>query len=223
MTAALIVAMLLTAAQTRPPADAAPKGAPASRILVVPFEVPPGDGRTYWLGEAAAVLIAGDINARGLAAIARPARERAYDQLHLPPNGVLSRATVIKVGELVGAVQVVVGQVRVEGDALTLRAQPIRIDVGRADPEVVERGTLADLFGVAQRVARRAIPGGAAVETRTPKLQAFEQYIKGLLAEQPAAQAEFLDAALRIDPGYDRARLALWGGGGGPGGGRFIK
>ena len=73
------------------------------RILVVPFETPGRDGRTYWLGEAVAVLIADDINARGLGAITRPSRERAYDQLHLPPNAVLSRATVIKVGEIVGA------------------------------------------------------------------------------------------------------------------------
>ena len=182
-----------------------------ARILVVPFETPPRDARTYWLGEAAAVLMAADINARGLGAIMRPARERAYDQLHLPANAVLSRATVIKVGELVGAAQVVVGSVAVDGEALTVRAQPIRIDVGRADPEIVERGSLSDLFAVVEKVSRRVIPGGTSPPAvRTPSLQAFEYYVKGLLAEQPASQAEFLEAALKRDPGYDRARLALW-------------
>ena len=44
----------------------------------------------------------------------------------------------------------------------------------------------------------------------TPSLQAFEQYVKGLLAEQPATQASFLEAALKLDPRYHRARLALW-------------
>ena len=38
---------------------------------------PARDGRTYWLGEAVAVLIADDLNARGLGAITRPSRERA--------------------------------------------------------------------------------------------------------------------------------------------------
>src|SRR5689334_23472773 len=61
-----------------------------SRILVAPFGTPGRDGRTYWLGEAVSVLIADDISARGLGAITRQARERAYDQLHLPTNGVLS-------------------------------------------------------------------------------------------------------------------------------------
>jgi tetratricopeptide (TPR) repeat protein len=210
--APLALIVLLTAPLPRDSATPQPPAAPAGeRILVVPFEAPLRDGRTYWLGEAAAVLIASDVNARGLGAITRPARERAYDQLHLPPNAVLSRATVIKVGELVGASQVVVGQVSVEGDALTVRAHQIRIDVGRADPEIVERGNLPDFLGVVEKVARRVIPGGTVpAAVGSTSLRALEPYIKGLLAEQPAAQAEFLEAALRIDPAYDRARLALW-------------
>jgi Flp pilus assembly protein TadD len=184
---------------------------PAPRILVVPFETPGRDGRTYWLGEAVAILIADELNARSLGAITRPSRERAYEQLHLPPNAVLSRATVIKVGELVGAAQMIVGEVAVEGEELTVRARSIRIDVGRADAEVVERGKLADLITLTQKLARRAVPGGAdGGGAPAPSLQAFEQYVKGLLAEQPATQATFLEAALKLDPAYDRARLALW-------------
>lgn len=184
---------------------------PAPRILVVPFESATRDGRTYWLGEAVALLLADDMNARGLGAITRPARERAYEQIHLPPNAVLSRATVIKVGELVGAAQVIVGEVRVDGDELTIRARPIRIDVGRADADVMERGTLGELFTLVQKVARRVVPGGTdPAAPPAPSLHAFEQYVKGLLAEHPSSQVEFLEAALKLDPSYDRARLALW-------------
>jgi Flp pilus assembly protein TadD len=226
MIAVLLWALLLPgspelyakAASPKPRAEAAaqapsPPPEAARRILVVPFETSGRDGRTYWLGEAVAVLIADDVNARVLGAITRPSRERAYDQLHLPPNAVLSRATVIKVGELVGAAQVIVGEVSVDGAALTVRARPIRIDVGRADVEVTERGNLGDLFALVRTVARRAVPGGSeppAGPVRTLSLQAFEQYVKGLLAEQPASRASFLEAALTVDPGYDRARLALW-------------
>jgi tetratricopeptide (TPR) repeat protein len=181
-----------------------------ARILVAPFETPARDGRTYWLGEAVAILIAEDVNARKLGAITRSARERAYDQLHLPPNAVLSQATVIKVGQLAGAAQVIVGNVQVEGDTLTIHARPIRIDIGRADAEITERGDLKDLFAVAQRVAGRAVPGGSGSSSPAPSLQAFEQYVKGLLAEQPESQRSFLEAALKLDPGYDKARLALW-------------
>jgi tetratricopeptide (TPR) repeat protein len=180
------------------------------RILVVPFETP-RDGRTYWLGEAMALVMTDELNARGIGAITRAARERAYEQLHLPPHGALSRATVIKVGELVGAMEVIVGDVRVDGDTLTVHAQPIRIDVGRGDAEISERGSLRDLFTIVQKIARRVAPGGAEPAAgRAPSLPAFEPYVKGLLAEQPATRATFLEAALKVDPAYHRARLALW-------------
>src|SRR5205085_10958885 len=101
--------------QPPPPVPRAPAPRLAGpRILVVPIETPARDGRTYWLGEAHAVLVTDDLNARGQGAITRTARERAYDQLHLPSNAVLSRATVIRVGQIVGASQVIVGEVQVE-------------------------------------------------------------------------------------------------------------
>ena len=119
---------------------------------------------------------------------------------------------MIKVGELVGAAQVIVGEISVDGDALTVKARPIRIDVGRAETEVTERGGLGDLFALVQKVSRRAVPGGQRCRTRARRRRCrrFEQYVKGLLAEQPATRASFLEAALKLDPGYDRARLALW-------------
>jgi Flp pilus assembly protein TadD/TolB-like protein len=206
MITALLCAVLTITGMQRPVSTL-----PAARILVVPFETPSRDGRSYWLGEAVSLLIADDVNARGLGAITRPGRERAYDELHLPPSARLSRATVIKVGELVGASQVIVGEVALDGDEISVRARPIRIDVGRAENEIAERGKSADLFAIVQRVARRVVPGGTdAASASAPSLQAFEQYVKGLLAEQPASQISFLEAALKLDPGYDRARLALW-------------
>jgi Flp pilus assembly protein TadD len=206
---AALLALSLSAAQAAAIKPVRPLAPP--RILVVPFETPARDGRSYWLGEAVALLVEDDLDARGLGAIARAARVGAYEQLHLPPYAVLSRATVIKVGQIVGAAQVVVGDVSVDGDSLTVRMRPIRIDVGRADSEITERGALTDLFGIVARATARAVPGGAPpAAPPAVSLQAFEQYVKGLLAEKPAAQAEFLESALRIDPRYDRARFALW-------------
>ena len=118
--------------------------------------------------------MADDVNARGLGAITRPSRERAYDQLHLPANAVLSRATVIKVGEIVGAAQVIVGEVSVDGEALTVRARPIRIDVGRAESEVVERGTLARPLR-RRPEGRRGGSSPAATERRPARRRRFRR------------------------------------------------
>jgi len=183
---------------------------PVPRILVVPFEAPAPDARTYWLGEALAILVTDDVNSRGVGAINRSVRERAYEQLHLPPTARLSRATVIRVGQIVGALQVIVGEYSVDGDLLTVRLRPISIDVGRAGDEITERGELKDLFSVARRAARRVIPGNGTPAPPDPSLQVFEQYVRGILAEQPRSQATFLETALKLDPSYDRARIALW-------------
>ena len=41
-------------------------------------------------------------------------------------------------------------------------------------------------------------------------MAAFEQYIKGLLAEAPAMKLSFLREALRLAPTLARARIAIW-------------
>jgi tetratricopeptide (TPR) repeat protein len=186
--------------------------AAADRLLVMPLENIGREPSIYWLPEASAIVLADDLNALGASAIARAERIRALEQLHLPPSAALSRATVIKVGQLAGAAEVVVGTVEREAGDLVVRARTIRIDTGRLNPEIVERGALTDLFTIFERVARRLLgrgAGGAPLDNRPP-LEAFESYVKGLVAESAEAQARFLEEALARHPSYDRARLALW-------------
>jgi Tfp pilus assembly protein PilF len=163
------------------------------------------------LSEAAAVLLTDGLLASGPGAIPRSQRVRAFEQLDLPVSGSLSRATIIRVGQLVGAADVVVGNYRVEGTTLSVSARSIRLDAGRLQPEVTERGELTDLFGIFGRLAGRLGPGGSRpLSASNPPLDAFENYVKGLLAESPLSQAQFLEASLKNAPNFDRARLALW-------------
>jgi tetratricopeptide (TPR) repeat protein len=183
------------------------------RILVVPFENARDEPRFQWLGEAAAVLLTDGLRVGGPDVIVRSERVRAFEQLYLPVHGTLSRATIIKVGHLVGAGEVVVGSFTVDGTALSVTARGIRLDAGRLQPEVTEGGQLTELFDIferlAARLARRA-PRSTPLPSTQPPLDAFENYIKGLVAESPVSQSSFLEAALRDTPDFDRARLALW-------------
>ena len=183
-------------------------------MLVVPFENTQHEPAVYWLSEASAVLLADELHGRGVDAITRAERVRAFEQLHLPLSGSLSRATLIKVGELVGASEVIVGTYSVDRGTLKLDAHSIRIDVGRLLPDVVAQGPLNELFNVFDTVAR-----GLAGETRAsagaraprPPLEAFENYIMGLIAESPAVQATFLeDGGQLLLRDTTRAELALW-------------
>lgn len=187
---------------------------PAGRILVVPFENTQRDPRLHWLSEASAVLLADALNARDAGAITRTERVRAFGQLHLPPAASLSRATVIKVGQMVGASEVIMGAYGVEDNELSVSVHRVRIDVGRLQPDLSERAPLPDLFALFDRLARRLADDGrevpATARTSLPPLDAFESFIKGLIAESPATQAMFLETAIAQHRGYDRAQLALW-------------
>jgi tetratricopeptide (TPR) repeat protein len=187
---------------------------PDARILVMPFENVKRDGRIFWLGEAAAVLLADDLNARGANAITREERREAFERLQVPPAASLTDATVIRIGQLVGASQVVVGTLQLEGEALVVRARNIALEAGRVQVSATEGGPVPDLFGIFERVASRLLPTGGSVrgeiERPHPPVAAFENYIKGLLAETPATAVNYLNAALRADASFDRARLALW-------------
>ncbi len=182
------------------------------RVLVVPFDNRHHDPAVYWLSEASAVLLADELQARGVRAITRVERVRAFEQLHLPLSASLSRATLIKVGELVGASEVIVGTYALDRDMLKVSAHTIRIDVGRVQPDVVGQAPLQELFTTFDALAAQLAGDAHAAGPRAvrPPLGAFENYIKGLIAESPAAQATFLETAVRLSPDYDRAELALW-------------
>jgi tetratricopeptide (TPR) repeat protein len=180
----------------------------------MPFENVTRDGRIFWLTEASAVLMADDLNALGASAITRMERQQAFERLQVPPAAVLTDATVIRIGQLVGAAQVVVGSLQAEHDTLVVRARSIALDTGRVQADVTERGPLAELFATFERVARRMAPPSAAssadIEAQQPPVTVFEAFIKGLLAETPATAISYLRAALAGQPSFDRARLALW-------------
>jgi tetratricopeptide (TPR) repeat protein len=181
------------------------------RLLVVPFDAS-RDQRTAWLGEGVALLLADDVNALGGDAIARDERLRAFERLQVPPQSTLTRGTVIKIGQLVAATTVVSGRVSLVDRRLEVHVQALRIDTGRISAEFDERGSLEELLAVVERAARRLVPAAAGTahdDSAHPPLRAFEQYVRGLLAETPGTQAAHLERALGLHPSFDRARLAL--------------
>jgi len=216
MRAAVLTILAMTAqplvSQVPPLGSAAGMGVEPSRVLVMPFENVTRDSTIVWMGEAAAVLIADDLNARGTPAISRDERRQAFDKLQVPTAASLSDATIIRIGQIVGASQVIVGSLERSGESLVVRARSIALETGRLQATAIESGPAADLFVTFERIARRLMPQShdRGEGRERPSLAAFESYIKGLLAETPANQINYLTAALKLQPTLDRARLALW-------------
>ena len=185
-----------------------------ARQLVMPFENETHEARYDWLGEGAASVLTEDLTALGAEALSRDDRLRAFEHLRVPAAHKLSDATIIRIAQIVGAEQVVTGSFTVNGTLLTIHARPTRLDTGRRFPDISETGPLTDLFEIFARAARRVLPDSAVpmseMERGHPPLAAFEEYIKGAVAENPSTQIVFLKEALRYAPDFQQARLALW-------------
>jgi len=211
------------AAQSTP--AAAPATLTTDRILVMPFENVKRDGAIFWLGEASAILLADNLNGLGLSAITRPERKQAFERLQVPPAAVLTDATVIRIAQVVGATQVIVGSLQRDDQGIVVRARSLALEAGRVQADVTEQGPVTDLFGIYDRMARRLVPSAPPAastpgtptppatlpeDLERPPVAAFENFIKGLLAETPATALNYLNAALMSHRTYDRVRVALW-------------
>jgi len=182
--------------------------------LVMPFENVKREARIFWLSEASAVLLTDDLTALGGTVATRQERQAAFRRLQVPPAAALTDATLIRIGQAVGVAEIVVGTLQVDEGALVVRARAIALDTGRIRADVTERGTLPELFAIFERIARRiapesTLPADASLAPHPP-LNAFENFIKGLLAETPETAVNYLWTSLRLQPSFERARLALW-------------
>ncbi len=209
LTAALGVALALLGLATAD-VDAQARG----RILVMPFENTTGDGRILWLSEAAAVLLTDDLHALGADAVTSDERRAAFERLQVPPSTTLTDATVIRIGQLLGAARIIVGSLALDGDDLVVEARSIDLDVARVRETATARGPVSALYQIFEPLARGLAPAASRssgeVEARHPPVEAFEPYIKGLVAEMPATAVQYLNAALVAHPEFARPRLALW-------------
>lgn len=209
-----VCALVLTLVSVASTAFAQTVPSSAPHYLVIPFQNATREARVYWLSEASAVLLTDHLNTLGAKAIRREDRLRAFERLRVPPVSTLSHATVIRLGQVVGAAQVVVGSFELQTDTLVVRARAIRLDAGQMTPEMVERGPVTDLVDIYGRLSRRLVSDSKVpldqLARGYPPPAAFEQYIKGLLAEAPQAKVAFLTQALRLAPAFHRPRIALW-------------
>jgi tetratricopeptide (TPR) repeat protein len=203
MTALVLAALLAVGGQT----------AGSDRILVMPFENLQREGRIFWLGEAAAVLLTDELRALGANPITRQERRQAFERLQVPPAADLTDATIIRIAQLVGAAKVILGTLELERDTLVVRTRSVVLESGRVVTNITVRGSLEDLFQTFERIAHQISPSSKPAEEikrQRPPLAVFENFIKGLLAETPATAINYLNTVLKLQPTYDRARLALW-------------
>ncbi|MGA8150476.1 MAG: tetratricopeptide repeat protein [Terriglobales bacterium] len=188
-------------------------------VLVVPFENQSKAPGIEWIGDSFPELLQERLNSPTLFVLPREDRIRAYDRLGIPVNLRPSRATIYRIAEQLDVDYVILGAYNFDGQDFTIRAQLLDMRRERLLPEMPESGRLTELIDLQTALSWDVLhtlnPGLTvsrdAYRARVPavRLDAFENYVKGVVAPQAEEQVRHLREALRINPAYSDALLQL--------------
>jgi len=188
-------------------------------VLVVPFENHSKAPGIEWISDAFPELLQERLTSPTLFVLPREDRIRAYDRLGIPVELHPSRATIYRIAEQLDVDLVVLGLYSFDGRSFTTSAQVLDMRRQRLLPEVHESGPLVQLIDIQTALAwdvlhalRPEISANreAFVATAPPiRLDAFENYIRGLTAPTIEEGIQHFREAARLNPAYPEALQQL--------------
>ena len=176
-----------------------------------------------WIGESIAETVRESLGSRGILTLERSDLDDSFHRLNLHQRAPVSEASVIKIGEILDAEQVVFGYFEFVPEAaapgavargsLKITARIVDRRHFRLGPEFTETGSLEDLATLQAHLAWKALeliaPKLAPPESefrtiQTPiRLDAEENYVRGLLARDPAQKEKFFLQAAHLDARFN--------------------
>ncbi len=200
----------------------------ADNYLVLPFFNQSKDKTLDWIGDSLAEAVREALASEGLIAFERQDRNEAYQRLAIRPYTVLTKASVLKLGQSLDAEQIVYGQFELtpvkdakEKTRGSLQVTAYLLDLKRSKqgPEFGEVGALEDLAALQRHLAwqtlqfvdPKASPSEADFVRRHPavRVDAIENYMRGLLVSNPDEKHRFFTQAVRLDPRLTQACFQL--------------
>jgi tetratricopeptide (TPR) repeat protein len=188
-------------------------------LVVLPFENRSQAPGLDWIGEAFPEVLSQRLGSPELFAISRASREYAFERVGIPWNTKLSRATLYRIAEQMDVDEVVVGSFTYDGSLFTARSQLLNMRTLRLSAEQVESGPLPKLIEVMtaltwdmQRLSAPALTTSRNdfIASWPPiRLDAFENYIRGVTASGHEEKIARLREAVRLNPTFSQALLAL--------------
>ena len=188
-------------------------------VLVFPFSNSSHLPGLEWMSEAFPEILSQRLDTTSLYVISREDRQYAFDRMGIPVNLHASRATLYRIATQLDADFILLGSYSYDGQALTARAQVLDMKLLRLLPEQVESGPLNQIMSIqtalAWDVLRQMRPKFSEPKQqflqRAPavRLDAFENFIRGVLAATTADKVRYLKSAMAIDSNYPQASLLL--------------
>ena len=214
---ALLLCSVLVNAQTTQSARSSSSG--QGIFLVFPFENAGASSRLDWVSEGLEELTIERLSAAGQQVFSHAGRVAELDRYGLPPSGRLSHATMLRIGAELDADYVVFGKYLSDGNSLTIQARILRVNPAGLGQMVQDSGKLDGLMDLHAKIVWKLLLGNSRAYPlnlaefsklqRPLRLDAFEHYIRGLLANEDDARIRELREATRLEPEWADAAFAL--------------
>jgi tetratricopeptide (TPR) repeat protein/TolB-like protein len=187
--------------------------------LVFPFENAGASPRLDWLGEGLEELTIQRLSAAGEQVYSHAGRIVELERYGLPRLSKLSRATMLHFAEDLDADFVVFGRFTANGTSLTIESQILKVSPARLLPSLRETGPLDSLMDLHARLVWRMLSASDrsygltlpefTKRQRPLRLDAFEHYVRGVLASDDDARLRELREAARLEPEWPEPDFAL--------------
>jgi tetratricopeptide (TPR) repeat protein len=199
----------------------------ADNFLILPFFNLSGSPNLDWVGESVSETIREALASKGIIALDREHRQEAYRRLSIRPYTQLTKATVIRLAEVLDADQVIFGSFELNAardeakthGTLRLTAQIIDTRKIVRGPEYAEIGALEDLARLQSHIAWQTLqfvlrdnaPSEEEFRRSQPvlRIDAIESYVRGLLASTADQKIKLFAQAVRVEPQYAQASFQL--------------
>ena len=188
-------------------------------LLVLPFDNRTGQPSLEWMREAAADLLSSRFASAGFAPMSRADRMYALDHLGLPEGFQPSRASALKLAQTLDADFIVVGSFKMDGGDLVAEGQLVDVPRLRMTPPVATYGQMANMIAIfdslAWKLTRELDPSFSVAEQTfvaagaSLRLDAYEQYIRGITEPDQAERLRHLNQAVKLSPDFSPAWMAL--------------
>lgn len=195
---------------------------------MLPFFNQAGAANMDWIGESIAERLRESLAGSGVLALSREDRVEVYRRLSVRSGPVLTRATVLRIGQTLDAAQIVFGHFEVlpppAGDAssrgqLKITANLIDAKHLKSGPQFLETGPLENLSLLESSLAWQCLhyfqphsapPEADYLRDRPPvRIDAVESYIRGLLSDSPEQKQKLFQQSAKLDPRYSEPAFQL--------------
>jgi tetratricopeptide (TPR) repeat protein len=187
--------------------------------LVFPFQNSGPASRLDWLSEGLEELTIQGLSSAGEQVYSHSWRLGELERYGIPTTAKLSRATMLHVAEDLDADFVVFGSFNYDGKNLTIDSRLLRVNPAALLPPLHESGPLETVMDLHTRLMWRMLSENDHAYPlsltefgqlhKAVRLDAFEHYIRGLIANDDETRVRELREALRLEPEWVEPNYAL--------------